>query len=289
MTNDINEGVNVLNAGAVAETDISKNDLDYLKAMKNHSMMGGAMVTMEEMMLMFTELAQGKFKQMQDKTSVGRDATDMANRIEGIIAKLASGEDVGELPADVIDYMDKNNVQIGGVSIKEYLKANGHEPVITIESKVFQDAIDHVIKLLEAVSKKDGKLTMEVANALSALKNENIIVNGKNICDSIYDILKGDNAKGYTATAGRVEEIKTFVKDNLPPKLAYKEVKLDKFQLEEIKGALESTATRATDFVQSSQLKLQQLMQSFNTAVAMANAVQSMNGESTKSIAQSIR
>jgi len=289
MATAINESVNVLNAGEVPETDISKNDLDYLKAIQNHSMMGGAMVTMEEMMLMFTELAQGKFKQMQDKTSVGRDATDMANRVEGIIAKLASGKDVGELPPDVIEYMDKNNVQIGGVSIKEYLKANGHEPVMTPESKKIQDEINNIIKQLEAVSKKDGKLTLELYRALKALENKNIIVNGNNIYSSITGILKGDDAKGYTATAGRIEEIKTLVKDNIPPKLAYKEVKLDKFQLEEVKGALESTATRATDFVQSSQLKLQQLMQSFNTAVAMANAVQSMNGESTKSIAQSIR
>ncbi|WP_226950970.1 hypothetical protein [Rouxiella sp. S1S-2] len=289
MATAINESVNVLNAGEVPETDISKNDLDYLKAIQNHSMMGGAMVTMEEMMLMFTELAQGKFKQMQDKTSVGRDATDMANRVEGIIAKLASGKDVGELPPDVIEYMDKNNVQIGGVSIKEYLKANGHEPVMTPESKKIQDEINNIIKQLEAVSKKDGKLTLELFKALEALENKNIIVNGNNIYSSITGILKGDDAKGYTATAGRIEEIKTLVKDNIPPKLAYKEVKLDKFQLEEVKGALESTATRATDFVQSSQLKLQQLMQSFNTAVAMANAVQSMNGESTKSIAQSIR
>jgi len=289
MSTPINQKIIVSSDTAVPETDISKNDLDYLKAMKNHSMMGGAMVTMEEMMLMFTELAQGKFKQMQDKTSVGRDATDLANRVEGIIAKLKDGKDVGVLPADVIAYMEKNNVQIGGVSVKEYLKAQGHEPVMAPESKKIQEEINNIIKLLEAAGKKDGKLTMEVVDALSALRKANIIVNGNNICDSICDILKGDNAKGYTATASRVEEIKTLVKDNLPPKLAYKEVKLDKFQLEEVKGALESTATRATDFVQSSQLKLQQLMQSFNTAVAMANAVQSMNGESTKSIAQSIR
>jgi secreted effector protein SseB len=181
-------------AGEVPQSNDEKNDLDYLKAMKNHSMMGGAMVTMEEMMLMFTELAQGKFKQMQDKTAVGRDATDLANRVEGIIAKLGDDKSTAVLPKDVIDYMEKNNIQIAGKSVKEYLASAG-----------------------------------------------------------------GSGAK------------------------------LDKAQLEEFKGALESTATRATDFVQSSQLKLQQLMQSFNTAVAMANAVQSMNGESTKSIAQSIR
>jgi secreted effector protein SseB len=194
MTTITNENISAFSAGEVPQSNNEKNDLDYLKAMKNHSMMGGAMVTMEEMMLMFTELAQGKFKQMQDKTAVGRDATDLANRVEGIIAKLGDDKSTAVLPKDVIDYMEKNNIQIAGKSVKEYLASAG-----------------------------------------------------------------GSGAK------------------------------LDKAQLEEFKGALESTATRATDFVQSSQLKLQQLMQSFNTAVAMANAVQSMNGESTKSIAQSIR
>jgi secreted effector protein SseB len=194
MNTITNENISAFRAGEVPQSNDEKNDLDYLKAMKNHSMMGGAMVTMEEMMLMFTELAQGKFKQMQDKTAVGRDATDLANRVEGIIAKLGDDKSTAVLPKDVIDYMEKNNIQIAGKSVKEYLASAG-----------------------------------------------------------------GSGAK------------------------------LDKAQLEEFKGALESTATRATDFVQSSQLKLQQLMQSFNTAVAMANAVQSMNGESTKSIAQSIR
>ena len=244
MATAINESVNVLNAGEVPETDISKNDLDYLKAIQNHSMMGGAMVTMEEMMLMFTELAQGKFKQMQDKTSVGRDATDMANRVEGIIAKLASGKDVGELPPDVIKYMKNNNILIGGKSVDDYL--------------------------------------------MGVSGDKNFIFDLSNIeaCVRYYDTLIREN----THSPEKIEEYKKDLegwKNKRDDK--YSSVKLDKHELEEVKGALESTATRATDFVQSSQLKLQQLMQSFNTAVAMANAVQSMNGESTKSIAQSIR
>ncbi|KQN46464.1 hypothetical protein ASE93_14440 [Serratia sp. Leaf50] len=241
MSNISNENVSVLADAAVPETDISKNDLDYLKAMKNHSMMGGAMVTMEEMMLMFTELAQGKFKQMQDKTSVGRDATDMANRVEGIIAKLKDGKEVVKLPSDVIEYMKKNNILIGGKSIDDYLHNAG--------TQAMQGSIDTA---RQEVSSAKLKLETAPANQIDAAKKE----------------LKNAEDKLLTALTN---------------------VFCGKAELEEVKGALESTATRATDFVQSSQLKLQQLMQSFNTAVAMANAVQSMNGESTKSIAQSIR
>ncbi|NMP26478.1 hypothetical protein GW590_06300 [Rahnella sp. SAP-1] len=64
---------------------------------------------------------------------------------------------------------------------------------------------------------------------------------------------------------------------------------MPKTSLLSIQKALEHTSGTASDFVQQSQLKLQQLMQNFNTAVTMANSIQSMNGESTKSIAQSIR
>ncbi|KQN46462.1 hypothetical protein ASE93_14430 [Serratia sp. Leaf50] len=244
MTNAINEKVNVLTDASVPETDISKNDLDYLKAMKNHSMMGGAMVTMEEMMLMFTELAQGKFKQMQDKTSVGRDATDLANRVEGIIAKLKDGKAVESLPLDVIEYMKKNNVLVGGKSIDDYLIGVSGDKNLIIDIKGIEGSVKY---------------------------REHIISENKHSPEKIEEYKK------------ELAEWKSKLYDK------YSEVKLDKHELEEIKGALESTATRATDFVQSSQLKLQQLMQSFNTAVAMANAVQSMNGESTKSIAQSIR
>ncbi|WP_337064599.1 hypothetical protein [Rouxiella badensis] len=242
MTTITNENISAFSAGEVPESNNEKNDLDYLKAMKNHSMMGGAMVTMEEMMLMFTELAQGKFKQMQDKTAVGRDATDMANRVEGIIAKV-EGDKNGKIPADVLEYMDKNNILIAGKSVKDYVLAATSIPAKKTEINNAQGKVNTAEKALA-----NAKTPAEVEKATSELKSAK---------KDLYEALT--------------------------------KVEFTKAEMEEIKGALESTATRATDFVQSSQLKLQQLMQSFNTAVAMANAVQSMNGESTKSIAQSIR
>ncbi|MCC3703329.1 hypothetical protein LLR08_12270 [Rouxiella badensis] len=290
MTTITNENISAFSAGEVPDSNNEKNDLDYLKAMKNHSMMGGAMVTMEEMMLMFTELAQGKFKQMQDKTAVGRDATDLANRVEGIVAKLASGEDVGKLPQDVIDYMKKNNILVAGKNIDEYLKANEISPELTEESKKIQEQIDFLNKLL-ARNKGgtiSGKDLTDIYTALSYLEGKGVKFEGKDANTYALSILKYDKTtQSYSVNSANIQKIRTALTDTFPPK--YEDPKLDKAALEEIKGALESTATRATDFVQSSQLKLQQLMQSFNTAVAMANAVQSMNGESTKSIAQSIR
>ncbi|HEM7509648.1 TPA: hypothetical protein U2J54_002663 [Providencia rettgeri] len=165
---------------------------NYRSAMTNHSLMGTAMVTMENIMLLFTELANSKFEAMSKKTEVSRDAQDMTNRVDRIIADLDKPDSTGELPPDVIHYMRVNNIMIDG--------------------------------------------------------NQNI-----------DDFMQGKNGK------------------------------LDKGDLTAVKSALESASGRASDFVQQSQLKLQQLMQNFNTAVTMANSIQSMNAESTKSIAQSIR
>jgi len=167
------------------------SDIDYLRAGSNTSLMGTAMVTMENIMLLFTELANAKFEQMSKKTEVSRDAQDMANRVDALLAGLADAKATAELPADVIAYMRENNIEVNGMSIDKFIAENG--------------------------------------------------------------------------------------------------TNLNKADLTAVKSALESHSGRASDFVQQNQLKLQQLMQNFNTAVTMANSIQSMNAESTKSIAQSIR
>ena len=167
------------------------SDIRYGCALKETSMVGNAMVTMADMMLMFSQLANDKFQQMSKKMDVARDVQDMANRLEIIMSKLEKDSDPGEMPADILKYMKENNILIGDKTVDEFLAENGG----------------------------------------------------------------------------------TWTKKNL----------------ESVKVALESAGGKASDFVQQSQLKLQQLMQNFNTAVTMANSIQSMNAESTKAIAQSIR
>jgi secreted effector protein SseB len=205
--------VNTAQSTAVADkNDVQKND--YLMAMKNHSIMGDAMVTMEEMMLMFTELAAKKFEQ-------------------SALANIATADGTATLDQDILDYIKDNN--------------------ILVNNKPIGDFINGASKPKEA-----GKFgTMDQTKP----------VNGA----------AGDNADNVAGTLPTVPNEGTGA------------INLDKKALKSIQSTLESASTRATDFVQQDQLKLQQLMQSFNTAVAMANAVQSMNAESTKAIAQSIR
>ncbi|WP_325326898.1 secretion protein EspA [Trinickia sp.] len=65
--------------------------------------------------------------------------------------------------------------------------------------------------------------------------------------------------------------------------------KLNKANLMDIKSALESQSTEASNFVQTSTLKIQQIMQTYNIAAQMTNSLQSMGAEMNKSIASSIR
>jgi len=228
----------------------SSGDTEYLSAGKNTSLMGAAMVTMDSIMLLFTELANTKFEQMSKKTEVSRDAQDMANRIDALLAGLASGKDTAELPADVIAYMRANNIEVNGQSIDEFLSDK--------KSEILGAGLqDHINELTREYYQKSGDYYNRNEN--DERSNEK-----KAALDDISERLR-------RAKAGDID------------------VKLDKADLTAVKSALESHSGRASDFVQQNQLKLQQLMQNFNTAVTMANSVQSMNAESTKSIAQSIR
>jgi len=192
----------------------SSGDTEYLSAGKNTSLMGTAMVTMDSIMLLFTELANAKFEQMSKKTEVSRDAQDMANRVDALLAGLENSKDTVSLPPEVIEYMRANNIEVNGQSIDEFLSG---------------------------------------------------------LPKSIPAHLKGQDVPAEWLNQSGGTPL------------------LNKADLTAVKSALESHSGRASDFVQQNQLKLQQLMQNFNTAVTMANSVQSMNAESAKSIAQSIR
>ncbi|AOJ04763.1 MULTISPECIES: secretion protein EspA [Burkholderia] len=125
------------------------------------------------------------------------------------------------------------------------------------KSNISRDAQDMANKAEAALAKliKPEDKTELPGEVLKYMKDNNILVNGKTIDD--------------------------FMKD--------KGGKLDKADLMSVKSSLESVSGRASDFVQQSQLKMQQLMQNYNTAVQMINSLQSMLAESTKGIASAIR
>ena len=85
------------------------------------SLMANSVATFFALMAMFTEFANQKFSEMQQKTETAREAQDMANRVEAVMAKLVKAEDTAALPEDVVDYMRDNNILVDGKTIDEFL------------------------------------------------------------------------------------------------------------------------------------------------------------------------
>ncbi|MDL4454952.1 hypothetical protein QRZ34_28595 [Klebsiella michiganensis] len=271
MSTIITPNASGVNASAAAEGKQSDN-IDYQSAMKNHSLMGTAMVTMSNVMLLFTELANSKFAQMTEKMSVSRDAQEMANRVDRVLAGLAKPDDKGELPADVIEYMRANNILVDGKqTIDEYLGAQNPDAAKVAE---------YIKRMTDLIAQagSQGMKTGSYQDILNYMSANGITVDGKEANWFVWESV-GQKSHQYVTpenmakVLGALQGTSNLTKDSLTA----------------IKASLESASGRASDFVQQSQLKLQQLMQNFNTAVTMANSVQSMNAESTKSIAQSIR
>ncbi|AUH50669.1 secretion protein EspA [Chromobacterium sp. ATCC 53434] len=251
-----------------AATADSSDNIDYLRAARNYSIMGQAIATMEDIMLLFTELANAKFDQMSKKMEVSRDAQDMANKVEAVLAGITDPNGKVSLPEDVIEYMRKNGIAINGMSIDDFLRGNeGHDGGATLDSLWALNNLDSYIK--GRIGCPDASIE-QIAKDLDAA---GVKIDGQKASDWLKNQKNADGSYNK-------EAMSTLLNSGR---------QMGKADLTAVKSALESFSGRASDFVQQSQLKLQQLMQNFNTAVTMANSVQSMNAESTKSIAQAIR
>ncbi|WP_206542085.1 hypothetical protein, partial [Winslowiella iniecta] len=303
---------------------VKSGDTEYLSAGKNTSLMGAAMVTMDSIMLLFTELANSKFEQMSKKTEVSRDAQDMANRVDALLASLKDAKDTAALPPEIIEYMRANNIQVNGMSIDEFLglKPADGTPVApcppaapgtpeipsTPGTPGASDAAKFVqmLNALLASAPAEGVQGSQLFELLDFMQAQGIPLGG-----DMLHLPAGGNASLWQIEQLRNQLEAAFPDSGTSPSTrpvsnpgsdpvtspvtspisnpVIGPIELDKADLTAIKSALESHSGRASDFVQQNQLKLQQLMQNFNTAVTMANSVQSMNAESAKSIAQSIR
>lgn len=129
------------------------------------------------------------------------------------------------------------------------------------KSRAAQQHLTAVDALIAAVSAKgDNKATGELPDAIKQYIEENHLeIAG--VCGYEYGEWK------WTAEPG----------------------KLNQAQLNAVKGSLENVANRASDFVSSSQLQLQKLMQTYNVSVSLINSLQSMLADMNKTIAQGIR
>ncbi|NWD64114.1 hypothetical protein [Pseudomonas sp. IPO3774] len=277
--------VNTLASGALAlGSDIlssapsgGSGSNSYLQGLKNLGVLNTGIVTMSAVMMLLQEHANATFESMTTKTEISREAQDMANRVKAILAKLTKPEDKAELPPEVIQYMRENNILVEGKSVDEFLEG--------IVGSGLPGA-DAQLALLDAMIAKVGSEGSESRHWQSVVKfmddNGIRMGDGQKASDWIWALPEVGHQSGQKVSLEHMKELRDTLAAAMKPEL-------DQGDLKTVEMALESASGRASDFVQQTQLKLQQLMQNYNTAVQMTNSLQSMLAESVKSIASSIR
>ncbi|WDD90565.1 secretion protein EspA (plasmid) [Burkholderia sp. FERM BP-3421] len=237
---------------------------------------GDGIAMMLVIMDLLSRQTSAKLDDMQKKSTISRDAQDMANKVEAALAKLVKADDKTTLDDSVVKYLRDNNVLVNDKTIDEFLAARaapGHDPA------KFAAMVAKLQQMI-AQSGPDGMQSREWQDVVSYMDSLGIKIDGKRVCDYIWSLPEVDFQSGRKISLDHMKTILDALQNSTG---------LDKADLMSVKAALESVAGRASDFVQQSQLKMQQLMQNYNTAVQMINSLQSMLAESTKGIASAIR
>ncbi|MDR5616350.1 MULTISPECIES: secretion protein EspA [Arsenophonus] len=260
LTSGIREALSV-NKGQVNNSN--PNSGDYV--------ISGGIAVLYLFMNLLSDMAQLKYNQMQIKSQMARDAQDMANRVDEIIAKIAKEGDkaLEKLPPDVIDYMRNHGVTVDGMSIDDFLQQN--DPTAALLAKLRE-------KIAE--SGADGMQSASWQDVVRYMDEHGIKVDGQRCSDYIWG-LPEVGSRSYQKIS---REHMQHIADVLAAAGG-----LDQGKLGSVKAALETVSNRASDFVSQSQLQLQKVMQGYNVTVSLINSMQTMLAEMNKSIAQNIR
>ncbi len=263
-----------------SSSKVSNNivDTDHTLATQGDIVLSGGISVLYLFMNLLSDLAQFKYLEMQQKAKVSRDAQNMANEVNEVIADVSKQKNsdtyTEHLPADVIKYMEQNDIKVDNKSIDDYLglkygittnvKVNG----VTLNDKNFSDTKNlgvYIIGQTYTVFYQGKRVSLQ--------PSQYTIVNGK--------ITINIDGKDIGKDSGKLV-ITGTVSQNLGNKL-------NKGQLDAVKSALENTSNRASDFVSQSQLQLQKVMQTYNVTVSLINSMQTLLEEMNKSIAQNVR
>lgn len=150
------------------------------------------------------------------------------------------------------------------------------------------------------------QLLSEQANSRYAdmEKNSTISRDAQGHASTIDGILANVAAEGKTDATGKIpDDVIKYIEDNhleisdvcgydSDGKWAWKtegKTSYNQGELTAIKGALDNVANRASDFISTSQLQLQKMMQTYNVCVSLINSLQTMLADMNKTIAQGIR
>lgn len=124
--------------------------------------------------------------------------------------------------------------------------------------------------------------------------------NGARKAQEHASCVDGQIADMSTSSVPLNPEVKKYIEENKievdgicslnsSGQIVWSKTNFTKGEMTAIKGALDSTANRATDFVSTAQLQLQKQMQTYNVCVSLINSMQSMLADMNKTIAQGIR
>lgn len=148
----------------------------------------------------------------------------------------------------------------------------------TAASRDAQEMANRVKSVLAQLSKPEdkGELPQDV---IDYMRENKILIEGKTIDEFLPDAPEAVGAIAVLINGVPVELPKHPPKTNI----------MDQGSLKAVELALEGASGRASDFVQQCQLKLQQLVQTYNNATQMTNSLQSMLADSIKNIGSSMR
>ena len=251
-------------------------DTDHTLAAQGDIVLSGGIAVLYLFMNLLSDLAQYKYLEMQEKAKVSRDAQNMANEVNELIAKVSKQGDSGSatLPADVIRYMEENGIKIDDKSIDDYLGLKGGVSTkigitgVTLNGTKFSDSAHVGVYIIG--------------------HTYTVFYNGKRVPlnPDQYKIVNGKITATIDGKDIGVKSGKMVITGNVRTDVGRK---LNKGELTAVKSALENTSNRASDFVSQSQLQLQKIMQTYNVTVSLINSMQTLLEEMNKSIAQNVR
>lgn len=158
------------------------------------------------------------------------------------------------------------------------------------EAQKHLTAIDGLIAKLSASGNNGAKEPLP-EDVIKYIEDNHLEISG--VCGYVNGEWQWQNTaeQNESSFSGSVMPGSSFVGGGsaMPNATETKPAPLDQAQLNAVKGALENVANRASDFVSSSQLQLQKLMQTYNVSVSLINSLQTMLADMNKTIAQGIR
>lgn len=237
------------------------------------SMFSNGIMSMQNIMLQLTQSGNDLFSQMNAKSQVARDAQEKANQVEATISKLQKPGDKTPLSENSVHYMRENNIIVDGMTIDEFLESRSDK------NAAAQAHLDTLTKNIAGCG-PEGMEAQSWLEVLEYMDNNGITVDGKEASHFVWTLKEVGSQCGQKISLENMGKIRDALEGAIG---------LDKGDLMMVKSSLESTAGRASDFNQQSQLKLQQLMQNFSTSNQLSQSIQSMLAEMTKGTASAIR